>query len=142
MGTALWSQCIEAWLLLRLHERNREGLPRQEWGRKEVDVEKRTKNRKEWFWFKEKNPDLQQEHTEEKQDEGSVTEEEVPMVEVMPEETQVERMMRLSERVTALENENGELKRTLEEMEAKLALHDATAKGVFERCAVMENAIV
>ena len=47
----------------------------------------------------------------------------------------------MPERVTALENENRELKKALEEMEAKLALHDTTAKGVFERCAVMENAI-
>ena len=71
--------------------------------RKEVEVEKRTKNGKEWFWFKEKSPEPQQEHPEEKQDDGSVTEEEVPMVEVRPEESQVERMMWLAERVTTRE---------------------------------------
>ena len=63
------------------------------------------------------------------------------MVEVRPEETQVERMMWMSERITTLQNENRELKKALEEMEAKLALNDTTAKGVIERCAVMENAI-
>ena len=47
----------------------------------------------------------------------------------------------MPERVTALENENRELKKALEEMEAKLTLHDATAKSVIERCAAMENAI-
>ena len=86
---------MEGWHFLGLLERSREGFPRQEWGEKGSRRGKRTKNGKEWFWFNDKKPEPQQEQREEKESDWSATEE-VSIVEVRPEETQVERMMWLA----------------------------------------------
>ena len=50
--------------------------------------------------------------------------------------------MWLSEKVTSLEKEKEDLKRTLREMETKLSLHDTATRGVVERCAKLETAII
>ena len=49
--------------------------------------------------------------------------------------------MWLSEKVTSLENENGELKKELHEMETRLAIQENMARQVEERCARLEAAI-
>ena len=49
-------------------------------------------------------------------------------------------MMALVERITTLERENGELKRVIQEMEAKAALQANAIKEVVDRCSVIEAA--
>ena len=56
-------------------------------------------------------------------------------------EIQTEKMMWLVEKATSLEDENKELKRALQEMEAKLALQENVVKGVAERQLAVEAAI-
>ena len=51
------------------------------------------------------------------------------MDEVLPDEVQTERAMWMSERITALQNENEELKRSAQEMAAKIELHQ---RGITE----------
>ena len=46
-------------------------------------------------------------------------------------------MMALVERITTLEKENGELKRAIQEMEAKTALQENAFKEVVDRCGVI-----
>ena len=48
--------------------------------------------------------------------------------------------MALVERITTLERQNGELKRVIQEMEAKTALQANTIKEVVDRCRVIEAA--
>ena len=48
--------------------------------------------------------------------------------------------MALVERITTLERENGELKRVIQEMEAKAALQANAIKEVVDRCSVIEAA--
>ena len=50
--------------------------------------------------------------------------------------------MWLSQKVTTLEMENEELKRELQEIGTKLSLQDTTTRGVEERCAKLETAII
>ena len=57
-----------------------------------------------------------------------------------PEERNAMQMMALVERITTLENENGELKRVIREMEAKTALQENAIKEVTGRCSVIEAA--
>ena len=49
-------------------------------------------------------------------------------------------MMALMEQITTLERENGELKRAIQEMEAKAALQANAIKEVVDRCRVIEAA--
>ena len=51
-------------------------------------------------------------------------------------------MMALVERITTLERENGELKRVIQEMEAKAPLQENAIKEVTGRCSVIETAIM
>ena len=97
---------------------------------------------------KEAKEDLGDESVTEEEVVESVTEEdpvtEVPtpeMSEVDPEERETGQKMWLINKVTTLENENGELKRAVQEIEAKLALQENVTKQVMERCAVLETAI-
>ena len=50
--------------------------------------------------------------------------------------------MWLSEKVTSLEKENEDLKRTLQEIGTKLSLQETATRGVEERCAKLETAII
>ena len=78
----------------------------------------------------------------ERMDEQAVTVEENHGVEeVPPEEIQTERMMWLAEKVTSLQNENVEMKRVIQEMEAKIALQESVMKEVVERHMREEAAI-
>ena len=63
------------------------------------------------------------------------------MSEVDAEERETERKMWLSEKVTTLEKENSELKRALQEMEARLATQENIARQVDERCARLETSV-
>ena len=114
----------------------------------EVDVEKWAGKAGPRFWFKEKKPQQppQQEggkdrSTPEQEVESETEEVDNGVEEVTPDQLQTERMMWLNEKATTLENENRELKRTLQEMEAKIALQENTLNGVVERCRMVETAI-
>ena len=63
------------------------------------------------------------------------------MDEVRPDEVQTERAMWVSERLTTLQNENEELKKTVQEMAAKIELHQNTIATLMERFGTMESAI-
>ena len=63
------------------------------------------------------------------------------MHEDTPEEKQTMEIEGLVERVTSLENENKELKRTIEEMAAKIGLHDMTTQEIVQKHLSMEDAI-
>ena len=56
------------------------------------------------------------------------------------EERNAMHMMALVERITTLERENGELKRVIQEMEAKAPLQENAIKEVTGRCSVIEAA--
>ena len=96
--------------------------------RKEMSVEKLAGKQGPRFWFREKPDPQQQQQVEEKRDDQPVAEEasdestteepatEVPtpkMSEVDPQEIETGHKMWLSEKVTTLEKENGELKMAL-----------------------------
>ena len=63
------------------------------------------------------------------------------MDEVRPDELQTERAMWVSERITVLQNENEELKKTVQEMTAKIELHQNTIATIVERFGTIESAI-
>ena len=63
------------------------------------------------------------------------------MHEDTPEEKQTMEIEGLVERVTSLENENKELKRAIEEMAAKIGLHDTTTQEMVQKHLSMEVAI-
>ena len=63
------------------------------------------------------------------------------MVEVGPEERQVEQVTGLTERAATLERENEELKKALQVMEAKPTLQENTFNAVLERFNVIQSAI-
>ena len=62
------------------------------------------------------------------------------MQEDTPEERDTMQMMALVEPITTLERENVELKRVIQEMEAKTALQENAIKEVVDRCSVIEAA--
>ena len=124
--------------------------------RKKVQIELRVQGRRRWFWFVEETPKPPRQKPEEKEDEhliveedeGSATEDDpaseeqaTGMSEVDAEERETERKMWLSEKVTSLENENGELKKTLQEMATRLATKENTTRQVEERCTRLETSI-
>ena len=98
----------------------------------EVSVEKLIGEDGPRFWFKDKKPGPPQQQVVEKPDEQSVTEDATDgstteeVVQVMSEVDQAEvetgKKMWLSAKVTSLEKENRELKRALQEVEAKIEL--------------------
>ena len=63
------------------------------------------------------------------------------MEEVQPEEVQTERAMWVSERITTLQNENEELKRSAQEMAAKIELQQRTIFELGGRVGEMQKAI-
>mgnify|MGYP004662545421 CR=1 FL=1 len=116
--------------------------------RAEVQVEKLVGKGGPRFWFSKKTPEPPQTQNQEKDksvtetEDESITEEVDPGVdEVTQDEIQTEKMMWLVEKATSLEDENKELKRALQEMEAKLALQENAVKGVAERQLAVEAAI-
>ena len=64
------------------------------------------------------------------------------MQEDTPEERDTMQMMALVEPITTLERENVELKRVIQEMEAKTALQENAVKEVVDRCSVIEAALM
>ena len=68
LGTALKGQCIESMLLPRGHRRRSPGLHRKRPEEKGGSSRKRIDGEKEWFWFREKNQQLQQERPRETDD--------------------------------------------------------------------------
>ena len=64
------------------------------------------------------------------------------MQEVSPEERQTEQLDGLAEQVASLEKENCELKKAVQEMEAKTSLQAQAIMAAAERCSFMENAIM
>ena len=63
------------------------------------------------------------------------------MDEVRPEDVQTERVMWISERLTTLQNENEELKKTVQETKAKIEHNENTVATLVERFGTMELAI-
>ena len=109
--------------------------------RKEVDVEKRIEKGKQRFLLNEK-PQRPQEGQEGREGEQPNSTEEFPGIdEVPPEEIQTERMMWLAEKATSLQNENDQMKRVIQEMEAKIALQENAMKEMVERHLREEAAI-
>ena len=109
--------------------------------RMEVQVEKRINGEKEWFWLREKNQQPQTELRGER-DDLPIPEEVEHMQEDTPEERQSEQLVGLAERVTSLEKENGELKKALQEMQAKAAGHTEAIRATCERFSMIETGLL
>ena len=116
----------------------------------EVDVEKLVGKGGPKFLFKGKKlgPPPQQpegeggeESTTEGVDDQSVTEDDPGISEDDPEERETGQKMWLMDKVTSLEEENGELKKELHEVWTRLSIQENTAMQALERCAVLEAAI-
>ena len=100
--------------------------------KKEVNVEKLNGQDGPRFWFKNKTPEPPEKQAEERKEDQSdtedaagesTTEEEIQaMSEADPDENERGQKMWLAEKATSLEKENGELKKALREMEAKIEL--------------------
>ena len=119
--------------------------------RKEVSVKKAVGKGGPRFWFKEMTPESPQLPKEEEDDKTateeavaeSTTEEVIPvMSEVDPEERETGHKMWLSQKITSLEKENEDLKRALQEIGTTLSLQETATRGVVERCAKFEAAII
>ena len=103
--------------------------------RKAVQVEKMVNGEKEWFWFGEKDHQPQQglpEETNDHQTQGNGDD----MQEDTTEERRSEQMDALTEKVASLEKENGELKKAIQELDAKMALQ---AKAIMATCERFSN---
>ena len=104
--------------------------------KKEVSVEKLIGQDGPRFWFKDLIPDwkpdppkeqpekrLEDQSATEDAADDTTTEEAIPvMSEIDPGEVETDKTMWLSEKVTSLEKENGELRKALHEMQAKIEL--------------------
>ena len=150
MGAALERKRVESWVFLGRHAGSGESLLRK--GREE------NRGRREKGRWKGRTKILVQSNqsrvpaTAQREDDKSVTEEAVAestteeaipvMNEVDPEERETGHKMWLSERVATLKKEKEGLKRTLEVIGTKLSLQETTMKGVEERCAKLETAII
>ena len=142
---------MESGMLLGGEERRRQVFLEKSGEKKEVSVEKLEREDGPRFWFKDLKPDPPKEQVEERPDEQSVTEdaadesstEEVirVMSEVDPGEVETGKKLWLSEKATTLENENGDLKRVLREMEAKIELQGKTIAGMARRHGAIETTI-
>ena len=108
--------------------------------RKEVDIEKRVDDGGERFWLLDKPPQPQEAGA--KADDNPTPGEDAAMQHDTAEERNAMHMMALVERITTLERENGELKRVIQEMEAKTALQENAIKEVTGRCGVIEAALM
>ena len=109
--------------------------------RTEVLVERTEKGGIRRHWFKEKKAQNQEERQEEAQ-EDSVTEEDCGMQEVSLEERQTEQLEGMAEKVASLEKDNCELKKAVQEMEAKTSLQAQAIMATAERCSLIESAIM
>ena len=92
---------------------------------------------REWFWFEEKVSQRPQEHNG--GDDNPIPEYEkvTGMDEVDPEETRREQMMSLVERVSSLENKNGEKEQKVKGLEMKIAnLERAVQENTEKQAAV------
>ena len=107
----------------------------------EVQVEKRINGEKEWFWLREKNQQPQPELREER-DDHPIPEEVDHMQEDTPEERRSDLLDALTEKVDSLEKENGELKKALQEMEAKMALQAKAIMATCERFSTIETGMM
>ena len=109
--------------------------------RSEVQVEKRLQGGKESFWFVGKIQQPQALQAREERDDEPVPEHEDDpnFEEVEPEELQIEKIMRLTEKATTLASENEELKKTIQELTAKIALHEATIVDMMQRNGAMKK---
>ena len=86
------------------------------------------------------NPQPIQDH--EGRDDQPTPEQEAPaMDEVKSDEVQTELAMWMSERITTLQNENGELKKTAQEIAAKIELHQRVISELCGRFGKMQKAI-
>ena len=96
--------------------------------RRAVKVEKRIGGEKELFWLREKDH----------QPQGNGDD----MQEDTPEERRSEQLDALTEKVASLEKENGELKKTIGEMEAKMALQAKAIMATCERFTTIETGMM
>ena len=106
-----------------------------------VEVEKRINGEKEWFWFREKDHHPQQERPGEA-DDHPIQEKADHMQEDTPEEKRSEQLDALTEKVASLEKENGELKKAVQEMEAKMAGQVEAIRATCERFSNIETGMM
>ena len=109
--------------------------------RRAVDVEKMIDGERERFWFREKNHRPQQELPG-KADDHPIQEKAEGMQEDTPEERRSEQLDALTEKVASLEKENGELKKAVQEMEAKMALQAKAIMATAERFSMVEAGLM
>ena len=105
-----------------------------------VQVEKRISGEKEWFWFREKNRQLQQELGGENVD--PIPEEVNNMQEDTPEERRSEQLDALTEKEASLEKENDELKKVVQELQAKVAGQTEAITATCERFSMIETGLL
>ena len=91
---------------------------------------------KERFWFREKD---QQSHHELRGESDDPIKDEGGMREDTPEERRSDLLDALTQKVDSPEKENGELKKALQEMEAKMALQAKAIMATAERCSMLEK---
>ena len=115
--------------------------------RTEVLVERTVKGGMRRYWFKEKNVQNQEGRQPETQEDSvteddPITEEDCGMREVSLEERQTEQLEGMAEKVDSLKKDNCELKKAVQEMEAKTSLQAQAIMETAERCTLIENAIM
>ena len=64
------------------------------------------------------------------------------MQEDTPEERRSEQLDALTEKVASLEKENGELKKTIQELQAKAAGQTEAIRATAERCSMIEKGLL
>ena len=77
-----------------------------------------------------------------KSDDHPIPEEADGMQEVTPEERRSGQLEGLTDKVASLEKENGELKKAVQEMEAKMALQAEAIMTMAERCSMIDTGIM
>ena len=107
--------------------------------RRAVQVEKRIDGETESFWFREKDQQPQQKLGG---DDHPTHEKDEDMQEDTPEERRSEQLDALTERVTSLEKENGELKKAVQEMQAKMTLQANAIRATCERFSTIETGMM
>lgn len=105
-------------------------------------MEKNTKQKQQKHEEKEDEPVIVGTDDESATEDDPAAKKQAPgMSEVDREERDTEQKMWLSEKVTSLEKENGELKEELQEMKTRLTTQENVIRQVDERCARLEAAI-
>ena len=105
-----------------------------------VQAQKMIDGEKEWFWFREKNRQLQQELGGENVD--PIPEEVNNMQEDTPEERRSEQLDALTEKEASLEKENDELKKVVQELQAKVAGQTEAIMATCERFSMIETGLL